>query len=106
MNSDFLLYITNKPGKIARFGFKSQKLSLNTKRFWKKNNQKSYSATIQKDILGWWTVCCAWSGINSKHGNQKIYAYRTKKEAEIFLLSLSKRRTARGYMELTSEQHQ
>lgn len=76
----------------------ARKIVLNTIQ-WKKNNQKIYAATIQQDLLGWWTVCCAWSGLHYRRGGGKVYAYQTRQEAEKFIIQLKKRRAMRGYKE-------
>lgn len=64
---------------------------------WHKGAERFYQVHLQKDMLGDWSLTCAWGGQRSRLGNYRNHTFETQNEALKFIESVMIRRLKRGY---------
>jgi len=64
---------------------------------WQKGNGRYYKIHLQKDMLGYWTLTCAWGGINSRLGNYRSFVFAEYAKAKLMINDIIVKREKRGY---------
>ena len=64
--------------------------------------QRYYQADLVVDLFGDWTMVCAWGGLGSKRGRQRITGVASQADGMEKITELDAHRQKRGYLPVES----